>query len=483
MKNQYGIKVKLYVTLGVVVSTAIGGSAYAVLTARHLRESVIQEMVNGAKRLDESRQTTIDVANMRGAMRGVSMFSIQNHPEQVQKARAVFEASAADLRNVLQGMEAAELSPEERAAVNEIRSGVDKWLASFGQFADLSAAGHGDTASEIVLKTISPVMDAIQKRAAELGRGGQARQDQATNAALAHMRSSELLNWILALTILLAAGGAFTIIAGLVKTLGEIAASVGTGAREVASAAAQVSSASQSLAQGSSEQAASLEETSAATEEINSMAQRNAENSQASAKIVLESAGKFEETNRLLEHMVGAAREVDASSAKISKIIKVIDEIAFQTNILALNAAVEAARAGEAGMGFAVVADEVRNLAQRSSQAAKDTAALIEESIEKSRGGTARVDQIATALRAVTEDSARVKTLVEEVNLGSNEQARGIEQIAKSISQMEQVTQKTAAEAEETASASEQLRAQSDSMSQAAGRLAALTGTRGPASE
>jgi len=179
---------------------------------------------------------------------------------------------------------------------------------------------------------------------------------------------------------------------------------------------------------------------------------------------------------------MAAAGEIDASSNKISKIIKVIDEIAFQTNILALNAAVEAARAGEAGMGFAVVADEVRNLAQRSSQAAKDTAALIEESIEKSRGGTARVDQIATALRAVTEDSARIKTLVEEVNLGSKDQARGIEQIANSIAQMEQVTQKTAAEAEETASASEQLRAQSDSMNQVAAKLASLIGAVEPVS-
>lgn len=121
-------------------------------------------MVAGAKRLDQSRQITIDVANMRMAMRGVSLFSIQNHPEQVRKGRAVFDASVADLRSVMQGMEGAELSPQERAAVNEIRSGVDKWLAGFVQFADLSAAGHGDIASEIALKTLTPVMDAIQKR-------------------------------------------------------------------------------------------------------------------------------------------------------------------------------------------------------------------------------------------------------------------------------------------------------------------------------
>ena len=141
-----------------------------------------------------------------------------------------------------------------------------------------------------------------------------------------------------------------------------------------------------------------------------------------------------------------------------------IDEIAFQTNILALNAAVEAARAGEAGMGFAVVADEVRNLAQRCAQAAKDTASLIEESIAKSNDGKSKVDQVAAAIREITEESTTIKTLVDEVNLGSQEQARGMEQIGKAITQMEQVTQKTAANAEESASAAEELNAQSESL-------------------
>ena len=158
------------------------------------------------------------------------------------------------------------------------------------------------------------------------------------------------------------------------------------------------------------------------------MARRNTESSRSAVGIVAHSVEKFGETNRALDEMVVAMGEINGSSQKISRIIKVIDAIAFQTNILALNAAVEAARAGEAGMGFAVVADEVRNLAQRSAQAAKDTAALIEESIAKSDGGKSKVDRVGEATRAVASDTTQVKTLVDQVSGGSEEQARGLEQ-------------------------------------------------------
>ncbi len=261
------------------------------------------------------------------------------------------------------------------------------------------------------------------------------------------------------------------VIRKMLGTLRQSIADLNEGAEQVASAAAQVSSSSQSLAQGSSEQAASLEETSASSEEINSMARRNSENSRAATELVAQSERKFVETNECLNQMVGAMGEINAQSDRISKIIKVIDEIAFQTNILALNAAVEA------GMGFvAVVADEVRNLAQRCAQAAKDTAALIEESIHKSNDGKRKVDQVTAAIRTITEESARVKTLVDEVNQGSQEQSRGIEQVAKAITQMEKVTQQAAANAEESASAAEELTAQSAALKEVVERLAAMVG-------
>ena len=181
------------------------------------------------------------------------------------------------------------------------------------------------------------------------------------------------------------------------------------------------------------------------------------------------------EANGTLGHG-DSMQEINSSSDKISKIIKVIDEIAFQTNILALNAAVEAARAGEAGMGFAVVADEVRNLAQRSAQAARDTAGLIEESIAKSNDGKTKLDLVATAVHSIIASADKVKVLVDEVNVGSQEQARGIEQVSRAIQQMEKITQTNAASAEESASASEELSAQSEALKAIAGRLNHMVG-------
>ncbi|MEO8591871.1 MAG: methyl-accepting chemotaxis protein [Candidatus Solibacter sp.] len=243
-----------------------------------------------------------------------------------------------------------------------------------------------------------------------------------------------------------------------------LASRMNESAERVSGAASLVSSASQSLASGASEQAASLEETSASTEEIASITRKNADNALEVANLMQKSADGSVAVNQSLDLMVVQMTEIGNSSNKIARIIKVIDEIAFQTNILALNAAVEAARAGEAGLGFAVVADEVRNLAQRCAQAARDTAGLIEDSIATSRDGNARLDQMAGNVRAMTENATEVKALVDEVNMGSQEQARGMDQISRAIMQMEHVTQRTASSAEESASAGTDLNSHANAL-------------------
>jgi methyl-accepting chemotaxis protein len=254
------------------------------------------------------------------------------------------------------------------------------------------------------------------------------------------------------------------------STISDLSAS----ADQVASAAAQVSATGQTLAQGTSEQAASLEETSASTEEATSLTRMNAENSRTSAELMATVDGRVGAANQSLDQMVRAMDGITTSSGKIAKIIKVIDEIAFQTNILALNAAVEAARAGAAGQGFAVVADEVRNLAQRSAQAARETAALIEESVAMSKGGSAQVQLVAEAIHSITGSTTKVRSLVNEVAASSQEQSRGMEQIAKAVCEMERVTQQSAAVSEESAAAGQELRAQAETLRDSVNHLRAM---------
>jgi methyl-accepting chemotaxis protein/methyl-accepting chemotaxis protein-1 (serine sensor receptor) len=252
--------------------------------------------------------------------------------------------------------------------------------------------------------------------------------------------------------------------------------SLRTGAEQVSSAADQVASSSQSLSTGATQQAASLEETSASMEEIASMTRQNAENSQQAAAMMTKTEDLVNGANTALGEMVASMTAIKESSDRVSKIIKTIDEIAFQTNILALNAAVEAARAGEAGMGFAVVADEVRALAQRSAQAAKDTSSLIDESILRSNEGQQKVGQITTAIQLITSSAVQVKRLIEEVSVASKEQSQGIAQVSQAIALMEKVTQTTAATAEESAAASEELSAQAQTSLHVVGQLAVLVG-------
>jgi methyl-accepting chemotaxis protein len=168
--------------------------------------------------------------------------------------------------------------------------------------------------------------------------------------------------------------------------------------------------------------------------------------------------------------------EIGASSERISKILRVIDEIAFQTNILALNAAVEAARAGEAGLGFAVVADEVRNLAHRSAQAAKDTAELVEDSLSKSHGGRQCVEQVTVVFREISGSSEKLRTLIDNVNTGSKEQARGMTQIAEAVSKMDGTLQSTAASAQESAAGIAEMSSQATAVQQVALQLTAMVG-------
>ncbi|HEX4808721.1 MAG TPA: methyl-accepting chemotaxis protein [Bryobacteraceae bacterium] len=260
------------------------------------------------------------------------------------------------------------------------------------------------------------------------------------------------------------------------RELTSIVGNLQNNAARLATSASQVSASSQTLSNGSSQQAASLQEISSSVEEMNAMTSRNSENSARASSMMVDTSGQISRSNIALKDMIASMDAIKASSEKVAKINRTIDEIAFQTNILALNAAVEAARAGDAGMGFAVVADEVRNLALRSAVAAKDTALLIEEAIENTQQGSQKLDQVATVIKAITEGAGHVGNLLQDVKEASRQQAQGIAQVSQAILHVSKITQQTAAGAEESAAASQELGEQARSFQNSILSLQALAG-------
>jgi methyl-accepting chemotaxis protein len=262
------------------------------------------------------------------------------------------------------------------------------------------------------------------------------------------------------------------------RVLARVVHSLKNQASEITSASQQVSTASQSLAHGSSGQAGTLEETSATLEEISAMTKRNAGNAQQAKELSNQTRTSADTGTAQMKEMRRAMGEIKTSSDGIAKIIKTIDEIAFQTNILALNAAVEAARAGEAGAGFAVVAEEVRALAQRSAQSARETAEKIETAIQKSEQGVQISSKVASSLGEILDKASQVDSLVAEIAQASVEQSNGIEQVNNAVSQLDKVTQSNAASAEETAEAAAELSSHATAMDGNVLELMRLIGSR-----
>jgi len=458
----FGAMSALIVTLVFIYVSSYRQSARLLDTVLHLYN---RKQTIGA-------EVELATTEMQGAQRSLMLSYAMKDPASAPQYVKLYADSLNKIDALLAEARPMLASDAERNAVAQIVENRDAWSPKFEELKRLCAAGNLAAAYELRSgnKVLSAKMHAGATALAE-------EQKKTIDAIQASSVSTS--NWIAAFAIffsvLLGTIGA-EVVRRITRQLRQSIVDLHEGADQVAHAAGQISASSQSLAQGACEQAASLEETSASSEEMSSMTRRNAGNSQQAAKFMEAVDARVAEANGTLADMVTSMHEIGASSSKISKIIRVVDEIAFQTNILALNAAVEAARAGEAGMGFAVVADEVRNLAQRSAQAARDTSVLIEESMIKSREGSAKLNNVAASIQAITESAAKVKTLVDEVSASSREQAQGIEQISKAVASMEAVTQASAASAEQSAASSEELTAQSEALMEVVGQLRTMVG-------
>ncbi len=287
-----------------------------------------------------------------------------------------------------------------------------------------------------------------------------------------------VISMIIITVIMLALIVAIAILLGnyITRPIVESVKSISEASSQVTSASDQIASSATSLAEGATEQASSVEEISAAVETASQLNSKNAESAKTADVLAKESSKSAVDGVKKIEELLKAMSGIIESSQKISKIIKTIDEIAFQTNLLALNAAVEAARAGEHGLGFAVVADEVKNLASRSAQAAKETASIIEVTIDQIKNGDHIAKETNDSFRVIEEKIKRTSGIIAEIAVSVREQAEGMGQVAQSMGQIDSVTQTNAANSEQAAAAAEELNAQAVSMLESVRMISQLVG-------
>jgi methyl-accepting chemotaxis protein/methyl-accepting chemotaxis protein-1 (serine sensor receptor) len=474
--HRWTIARRLFAVVGTLVSllaiTGVASLLGTITIKGHLEETANKTAV----RLGLARECETLVTQLFFEERSLILASVMNDSALAQRAAERRDNELASLQDRVKQLGGLVRTESGRRAVADLAAAVQGWRDLHAEVLRLVGAGQAADGHALSDKRGKPLRDAMRASIQTIVKNQEQFLKEDATAA-----ESDAARLMITLAVsfglgLLVAMAALLVIRAVNRRLKGISGNVRGGAEQVTSAAAEVAGAAQTLSQGASEQAASLEETSASMEEIGAVARQNAKTAEGCTELVGSAAKGVERMNVAVEEMVSSMNDITESSRKVSKIIKTIDEIAFQTNILALNAAVEAARAGEAGLGFAVVADEVRNLAQRSADAARDTSALIEESIARSRQGQAKLAQVGQAVTAITATVGDVRRAVEEMAGASRQQTQGIQQVAEAISQMEKVTQSVAATAEESAAASEELAGQAEMAKQSSQELAELVG-------
>ncbi|HEV2645580.1 MAG TPA: methyl-accepting chemotaxis protein [Acidobacteriaceae bacterium] len=459
-----------------LLSFTLGSTALVCIAniGNHLHE-IVRDTARQQKLVYEMER---NISFTMGGTKGILLRGVQGDIPGIGRNQDDFHAYSGSLEGDIDALDRMTLAPETRTALNQLKDAAAASRRTNDAILEAARAGNMASAFDIYNNTMKPVETAEKITIVALLQIEEADVARQSDAADAAVRQSRWITGLL-LGLALLLGAVFVwIVQQVVHIVRSSVVELGDAADQIVSAADQISSASRTLAEGASEQAASIAETSSSVNEISTLAQRTQENSQAAAQMVAGSSAGFDTTNHLLQEMVEAMDGINNSSNKISKIIRIIDEIAFQTNILSLNAAVEAARAGSAGLGFAVVAEEVRSLAQRCADAAKSTAALIADSVERSTSGKRKVDQVADAIRSITEQSGQIATLVDQITGHSAEESDRIRRIGKTMHEIEHVTQSSAAGAQQGAAAADHLHVQSASLTDVVNRMRSLVDGR-----
>jgi methyl-accepting chemotaxis protein len=404
-------------------------------------------------------------------LKATSMRDIAVRKADLDTAKTHFASALSELKPYEDSITST-VDRENLASLKQLLSAYDTTRTELSQ---LIEAGKIDEAANFISTKIENDWVPLRNQFVKMQGWNQTEASKAVDYLINQSHSAfRLLEIVTGIGILLSIYLAWLLVTRLKRVLSRVSETLGDAAEQVASAAAQVSSSSQSLAEGASQQAASVEETSSSLEETSSMTKRNSDNALKANDLARQTRASAEQGANDMQAMSTAMHSIKTSSDEVGKIIKTIDEIAFQTNILALNAAVEAARAGEAGMGFAVVAEEVRNLAQRSAIAAKETSAKIAGAIANTAQGVQISEKVSNALTDIVAKVRQVDDIISEVASASKEQTAGIDQINSAVGQMDKVTQNNAANAEESAAAAEELNAQALTMKEAVNELERL---------
>ena len=368
-------------------------------------------------------------------------------------------------------------TPKAREAVDTIRRAIVDWQGVFGQYLELAARDDFSTAHALVTDKMTPLLELVMNAVTHLEEEQQALRGTSRSLAATNVTRSKWMNGGMVIFGLLCGTMVGFNIGQIKRRLREMTKELTREANRVSADAVEVRQASSSLGQCASDQASSIEQTSASSRQVSATAHQNADHSAKTSSLLKDVCQEVEQTTRVLDATRAAMAGIAQSSQSISKIIQVIDGIAFQTNLLALNAAVEAARAGQAGMGFAVVAGEVRSLSQRCAAAAKETATLITESLQRSSEGSSTLDALSVHFQTIVKQTEAVAEFAEQVQSGSLEQARAMDEIGKALTRMASVTEKTAANAEQSAAVGERLDSESQDLRTVVASLGALVGS------